>query len=80
MVINNRNPSLDKYVRKYLHHYQISREKYAYIEHPPTAVPLQIIHKSLTDVCHNNSYAVILSGKEELVGRKVFKLLSSKFR
>lgn len=53
VVINNRNPMLDKFIRKYLHYYQIDQQKYVYrFNEDCKSTSLQAVYESIHKHCN----------------------------
>lgn len=81
VVINNRNPMLDKYIRKYLRFYQIQKSKYAYrFNDDYTSSSLGAVHSSIHQHCSPKAIAIILTGREELLGRNVLQIFNAQYQ
>ena len=71
---------MDEYVRKYLFHLKINKQRYVYLENYDERSPAEVLHTALTSHCSEDSYAILLNGAGELLGKNVLKIFNKKFQ
>jgi hypothetical protein len=79
-VIINDDPRMDEYARKYLSHLKINKNRYVYIENYEEKTPIEMLHSVLTSYCSEDSYAIVLDGAGEILGKNALRVFSSSFQ
>lgn len=78
MLINDASTDGSDFTyRSYFHFYNISKEKYAYIENQNRKTALENIHDATYNFCSDDSVTMIVDGDDELIGKNVFKVFNA---
>jgi hypothetical protein len=67
----------DALLRKYLHFYDIPKERYAYLENKEKLGAMAITLQAVESLCSKDSFVLNLAGNDELFGRNVLKVFSA---
>lgn len=70
----------DELFRKYLHFYQISKEKYVYIENKVRHTALENIYTATHFYCSQDSVVLNLDGDDEFIGKNVLKMFNTGYQ
>lgn len=67
----------DILLRKYLHFYDIPKERYVYLENKEKQGTMAITLQAVGIFCSKDSFVVNLAGNDEFIGRNVLKIFSA---
>lgn len=77
MVANDGSKLGDVLLRKYLHFYDIPRERYVYLENKEKLDAMAITLLAVGSYCSKDSFVTNLAGNDEFIGRNVLKIFSA---
>jgi glycosyltransferase involved in cell wall biosynthesis len=77
VVANDGSKLGDVLLRKYLHFYDVPRERYLYLENKEKLDTMAITLQAVGSHCSKDSFVINLAGNDELIGRNVLKIFSA---
>jgi hypothetical protein len=79
-VVINQDLRLDEPIRKYLLRLNVNKQRYVYLENYDERSPAEMLHSALTSHCSYDSYAILLDGTGELLGKNTLKVFNTNFQ
>jgi glycosyltransferase involved in cell wall biosynthesis len=80
VIINDlSNDGTDTLYRKYFDFYNISKDKYVYIENHLHKTAMENIYDAELNYCSEDSITLTLDGDDELIGRNAIKLFNANY-
>jgi hypothetical protein len=76
VIFNDGSETGDYLLRKYLHFNKIPLNRFAYVANKQGSFGLENVYDAVHNYCSEDSMAIYVSGKDELISKNVFKDVS----